>query len=157
MKQVKQINEFCCVPACLEAIFSDIGIEKSQDEIVRDNPEVFNKNGVANFTSTWGSVFERYGIHVSLWFEEKTPYDCEKLKKIASDPNNKILLLWRKGDKHAVCLKGIRDNGDIEVMDPASDKSEVYNIAKQKELNLFIVSFTVKETTSSKNNENKTL
>ena len=142
MKQVKQKPNHC-VPACLKAILSDIGIKKSQYEIVRDNPDVFNKNGVANYTSMWDRVFKRYGVQVSLWFEdEKKPYDFEKLKKIASNPNVKILLLWRKGDQHTVGLNCIKDNGDIEVMDPALDIPDVYKIDKQKELNLAIVSFT---------------
>jgi hypothetical protein len=141
MKQVNQKPNHC-VPACFEAMLSDIGIKKGQEEIVRDNPEVFDRNGVAGCTSTWEWIFKKYGVQVSSWYEdEQVPYDFEKLKKIASNPNAKILLLLRKGDKHTVGLNCIKDNGDIEVMDPALDKPDSYNIDKQKDLNLAIASF----------------
>ena len=120
MKLVKQ-NPNHCVPACLASILSDqdIGIDKSQDEIVKDNPEVFNKEGVLIDSYKLESVFKKYGVSVCFKQEDKSEkYDIKKLKHIASNSNNKILLIWRAESNHCVHFLSIKSNGDIEVMDP---------------------------------------
>ena len=94
MKEVKQMNEFCCVVACLSAILSEIGVEKSQDEIIKDNPDVFNQNGAATYPSVWIKVFEKYRIPATYNYSDTC--DLDKLKIISSKPNVKTLLLWKK-------------------------------------------------------------
>jgi hypothetical protein len=92
IKVIKQDYNYC-VPACLESIFSDFGINKTQNEIAFDNPGVFN-GGVLIDSYKLGDVFKKYHVEVSLEQEDiNKKYDFDCLKRIATNPNNKILLL----------------------------------------------------------------
>ena len=139
-----------CVPACLESIFfdSDIGVNKKQDEIVQENPSMFDKGGVVivNDPGELGDVFERYRIAVSSIYNGMNEnQDFNRLKTIAANPCNKILLMRRNGAKHCVRFVGIDADDSIKVMDPQWDKDEyrIYTKAEQFELNLAAICFTI--------------
>jgi len=143
--RIVQQKHWHCVPACLESLFfdNDIGINKTQDEIAQDNPDVFRAGVLVDFLKL-GNVFKRYGVEVDFITCGEKEYDFEKLKQIAANPNNKILLFWRCRTKHCVRFVGIRQNGDIEVMDPQVGKIVMYDTRKQAELDLGIVYFAKK-------------
>jgi hypothetical protein len=51
----------------------------------------------------FGDVFKKYHVDVSFEQEDTNKkYDFDCLKRIATNPNNKILLLWRGPIKHCV-------------------------------------------------------
>lgn len=93
----------------------------------------------------FGDVFKKYHVDVSFEQEDTNKkYDFDCLKRIATNPNNKILLLWRGPIKHCVRFVSIKQNGDIEVMDPQLGKFDIYTKSRQDELNLGIIYFALK-------------
>lgn len=141
-----------CVPACLESIFfdSDIGVNKKQDEIVQENPNIFNDGGavIVNAPMRLGDVFKRYNIAVSCIYNGMNEkYGFDQLKAMALEHCNKILLMWRNGTQHCVRFVGIEPDDSIKVMDPQLDKDEylVYTKTEQAQLNFGIICFTIKK------------
>ena len=130
---VKQLPNHC-VPACLESVAKDSGINSiTQDNIVRQFPSVF-PNGVLNDldkSPNLESVVRDLGLADGICRIRFK--DIENLADLHR--GNEILLMWEKVAKHCVRVCGCDLSfQSVAVMDPQEGDLQNYDVARLNSL-----------------------
>ena len=116
-----------CVPACLESIAKDNGIDVTQIEIVERYPDVF-PDGVLNDlgkSRNLETVVRDLGLADNIYDIAFTNFT--RLEELSKD--HEILLFWTKKSKHCVRFCGYdANNSTITVMDPECDELQTHEI-----------------------------
>ena len=121
-----------CVPACLESIAKDYGINITQTEIVASYPDVF-PNGVledAGKSRTLNTVVKDFGLAEGVY---NVNYNLQDLKDLQIE--NEILLFWTKISNHCVRFCGFNeDSSQITIMDPECDELQTHDVCWLEEI-----------------------
>jgi hypothetical protein len=125
---VKQLANHC-VPACLESIAVDNGINVTQADLVARYPGVFPDSGGLNDvgkSTNLETVVRGLGLAQNIYAVQFV--DFAQLQKLSND--NEILLLSTKGSKHCVRLCGCdTNNKTVTIMDPATGSMDPHEIS----------------------------
>lgn len=116
---IKQRFPNYCVPACIESVAKDFGINLSQEQLVKDYADVFPDEGGINDVGknrNLQTIFQELGIAIEIYQLPKPDYNT--IKKLGQE--HEILLFLNKTSLHCVRLCGFADSGELKIMDPSS-------------------------------------
>jgi hypothetical protein len=111
MKIVKQLNDFMCVPACLESYLSDRGFSVTQAEFLKHYPHHFN---VGNHTEGAFDLSDASLEEIGKDFG----FSAKRTLSFLSERGRDYFIVTTVGAQHCVRVKCHLGQGLFQVMDP---------------------------------------
>jgi hypothetical protein len=140
---VKQLPNHC-VPASLESIAKDNGINVTQAELVARYPDVFPDNGGLNDvgkSTNLETVVRDLGLAQNIHTVQFV--DFAQLQKL--DNESEILLFSTKGSLHCVRLIACDTNNQtVTIMDPAIGEMCIHEISWLNDISPSLIYFKKK-------------
>lgn len=125
MKEVTQLTPFTCGLACIESVCFDFGINKKQEDFLRDfKGELLSGiTEVGHFGCTNPRMIEyilrRIGLSVQSWKDHRPEIQSEIFERIDPIQNPVIISAhFELNYHHVVRFNGINSDGKILVMNP---------------------------------------
>ncbi len=133
-----------CVPACLESLAKDRGIDICQQDIVAKYPSIF-PGGVLNDLNqspNLETVVRELGLGDNIFQQ-----GFQNLQQFVDlDLDHEILLMWTKEAKHCVRFCAYDPgSGLITVMDPERNRLQKYDLTYLSKISPLLVYFKKKQ------------
>ena len=140
---IKQLPNHC-VPACLESLAKDSGINIGQEDIVAKYPCIF-AGGVLNDlnqSQNLQTVVRDLGLGDNIF-----QLSFQNLQQFVTlGPDHEILLMWTEEAKHCVRFCSYdHSSGLVTVMDPECDRPQQYDITCLNKISPSLVYFRKKQ------------